>query len=475
MAASSEEMRRMAIAELARREIARRQSQPVEPEPEVKPEPFSFPSPNEMRAGWEQGMGGLERQSKLTGRAMAEGVVDVAAPFANAARSAMNRGLDAAGSDYRFPEQTQHFSESLTHAGVPEPKGSVERGVNTVGRFASSMAAGAAPANAILARMGSVPKAPPPITAQSRAVETLDRAGVTLDRSQRSGGRFMEMLRSAVTDHPFTASRQADFTEKQLRQFTRAALRSIGESADEATQPVMASAKQRISSVFDDIGRQGAGFDDALQSRIASIVDDAQSTVTQSDIAPLLKNVDDLLNAVDDTGRIAGEKFVRIRSNLSNLSRRPGVGQRATELEDAMLDALERSYPGQRAVLNDAIDQWRNMRIIEGAIGKGTERFISPLRLSNAMSTMRNRAMSVYGQGGDQKLVKLAQAGREVLPDALPNSGTVPRGLMQAPVRAIVTAPGYRIAQRLLHSQPKNVSPKAAAYGQRLAEGSARQ
>jgi hypothetical protein len=45
--------------------------------------------------------------------------------------------------------------------------------------------------------------------------------------------------------------------------------------------------------------------------------------------------------------------------------------------------------------------------------------------------------MSVYGLGGDQDLVSLAKAGRNVLGEGLPQSGTIPRGLMQAPLQAI--------------------------------------
>ena len=120
-----------------------------------------------------------------------------------------------------------------------------------------------------------------------------------------------------------------------------------------------------------------------------------------------------------------------------------------------MLGALERTHPGQKAALQEAVDQWRSMRIIQTAIGRGAERDISPLRLSNALGTNQNAAMSIYGQGGDQGLVTLAQAGRSVLPQSLPDSGTIPRGLMQAPLRAIATAPLYRGAQNFLMRQPQ--------------------
>jgi hypothetical protein len=133
------------------------------------------------------------------------------------------------------------------------------------------------------------------------------------------------------------------------------------------------------------------------------------------------------------------------------------VGQWAREVEDALLSAMERSSaPGQRAILRDAVDQYRNMRIIEAAISKGDERLLSPRLLSNAVSSMRNRAMSIYGRGGDQWLVDLARAGRDVLPETLPQSGTTPRGMMQAQglIRSTVSYPFYKGAQLYMQSQP---------------------
>jgi hypothetical protein len=255
-------------------------------------------------------------------------------------------------------------------------------------------------------------------------------------------------------DHPVTLQRAVNASVKQQKQFNSAVLRAIGSDADEATQPVMSEAYGRIGAIFNGIGSKGAIFDDALQTEVASVVDDALRTVPESAIKPFSRNVDDLLAAVDDAGRINGEQFIKIRSRLSQLADDPNVGQAAEKLEDALLSALERSHPEQRVALRGAVDQWRSMRIIQTAIGKGMERDISPLRLANAIATRSNQAMSVYGQGGNQRLVGLAQAGRDVLPDTLPQSGTAPRSLIQAPLRAVATAPLYRAAQSYLARQP---------------------
>jgi hypothetical protein len=265
-------------------------------------------------------------------------------------------------------------------------------------------------------------------------------------------------MRSALHDNPLTTSAQARFTNAQLRDYTRAVLRTIGADADEASQDVMDQAAKRIGAVFDDAGKAGAQFDDVLEQGLAEIIDSARATTTASDLQPLLKNVDDILKAAaaDPAGRI-GPQLVRIRSNLSALSKHPGVGPWAREVEDALLSAMERSgAPGQREALRNAIDQYRNMRIIETAISKGDERLISPRILSNTVSNMRNRSMSIYGRGGDQWLVDLARSGRDVLPEVMGQSGTTPRGMMQAQglIRSALSYPFYKGSQIWMHSRP---------------------
>jgi hypothetical protein len=430
------------------------------PRPFVGPQqPAAHPAGSRVAQAAKDVAAGIPRTAGLAGRTLAEGAMNVVAPFADALGALANRPLKWAGSDFRFPEQhTAALSHHLTEAGLPKPETTAEKVSDVASQLMVGAYAGAPLTSAVMGKLGlntASAAMPKPSRASTAPARTLEDAGVPLDASQRSGGRFMGMLRSAVANHPFTAGRTASFAGQQQKAFNRAVLRSIGEnSADEATQPVMAAAYRRIGNVFNQIGKQGAQFDDALQAEIAGVMDDALRTVPQSVMGTLQRNVDDILGSIDDAGRINGEQFIKIRSHLSELADNADVGRVAERLEQAMLGALERTHPGQKQMLRDAADQWRSMRIIQTAIGKGAERDISPLRLANAIGSRQNQAMSVYGMGGDQRLVELSQAARTVLPQALPDSGTVPRGLMQAPLRAIATAPLYRGAQNYLFRQP---------------------
>lgn len=409
---------------------------------------------------WRRDTAHVKRQAGLLGRMAVEGTVDAVSPVADILGIGINRIGEAASLPLpKFPERhSDATTTALTATGVPAPETPQERAANFWGRMGVAMYVGGAATKPIVAATAGPPLPTQPQYASTRAARTLENAGVRLDRAQRQGGEFANRMRSALHDNPLTTSAQARFSNAQLRDYTRAVLKTIGAESDEASQEVMESAAKRIGAVFDDVGKAGAQFDDALEAGLADIVDSARATTTASDLQPLLKNVDDILKAAadDPAGRI-GPQLVRIRTNLSALSKNPGVGTWAREVEDELLSAMERSSaPGQRAVLRDAIDQYRNMRIIETAISKGDERLLSPRILSNTVSNMRNRAMSVYGRGGDQWLVDLARAGRDVLPEAMGQSGTTPRGMMQAQglVRSAVSYPFYKGAQIYQHSQP---------------------
>jgi hypothetical protein len=293
----------------------------------------------------------------------------------------------------------------------------------------------------------------------SPAAQVLQEAGVPLDRSQMTGNRFWQSVRGAVTSHPATSGAQADFTKAQGQAFNNAVLKRIGVSGDEASQEVMAAAREKIGSVFEAAAKNGTAIDDQLLNDMAKVSDSAARTAPQSSLHPLFKNIDDIMEAADKDGVMSGATLTKIRSHLSELSKNPDVGSAASDLEDSLLAALERSNPEDAAKLATARQQYRSMRIIQSAIGPGTDRNISPLKLSNAIASKPNQNMSVYGLGGDQDLVKLAQAGR-ILPEQLPNSGTAERNFfLNANLRKMLTAPIYKLAQRGLLAQPTAALP----------------
>lgn len=263
-----------------------------------------------------------------------------------------------------------------------------------------------------------------------QAVEILEKAGVPLDQAQKTGSVLLQRARSVLGDSALTGGRQAAFVERQARAFTRAVLRTAGINADEATPDVMNAARQRIGRVFNDVAENNPPqYDQILEARLIGVLDQAPRELDTVQAGIVQRNVDDILNAVDSNGIINGQKFNNIRTTLGRLSRRAGISPFAREIDDALVDTLDRQTPAASAALQKARQEWRNLRIIQGSVDKAADRFVSPLRLSNAVQTKANQNLSIFGLGGrrNRELAQLAQAGREVLPETIGNSGTAAR------------------------------------------------
>ncbi len=274
---------------------------------------------------------------------------------------------------------------------------------------------------------------------QASAVDTLSAAGVPLDVAERTGSLTTQRIASMLDDSVVSAGARQNFKDGQMRAFTKAVLGTIGESAEEATPAVMRSARTRISGVFDDIARSAGGIraDARLLDDAQKVYRTAQNNLLSDEMRLFDRNFMNVFGAIDGN-LITPSRFNSSLSQLSKLSTRPNVGQFATDLEEILLDALGRSNPGGVTALNSARSQWRNLRLIQGAIDKGESRLISPLRLSNTLSNKANQNLSVFGMGRNEslELANLARAGREILKESA-NSGTPLR--QQIPTGAALT------------------------------------
>lgn len=280
--------------------------------------------------------------------------------------------------------------------------------------------------------------------AQSRAVTTLEQAGVPLDAAQKSGAPGLQRVKSALRDNPVTLPAQQAQYEAQATAFNRAALRSIGVNADRADEAVMGAAKKRIGSAFDQAvdGVQvkfSSGFRNQLgvlgaRSKRLLPGDSNQITATISDV---------LEHAKANGGAIEGKFYKAIRSDLSALEKARDVGPVARELREALDNAFEQAAgPGRAKLITQARRDYRNLKILEDAIDTEGLGNISPAKLANAFGKKANRNVGIYGQGDKSvlELAKLAKAGKQLLPDKLPQSGTVPRALAQAALPAAAGA-----------------------------------
>lgn len=301
----------------------------------------------------------------------------------------------------------------------------------------------------------------------SDAVTTLQNEGIPLNVAQTTGSKLAQHIDRASQ---MVTTGAEDFADQQGQALNRAVLKRVGVTDPDvtaATPDVLAAAKSKITGVMDDVAsRANVPFDQPTAAAIKNVMDSLPGRVPASEQGPLMQNIADLqAAAAANNGVIPGTVLQRVNSNLGALTKNPHLSETASDLQDVLNDALTRSTsPEDAAALSQARQQYRALKQIEPAIDQNGD--ISPKKLMNSLSSIKNRNQTLYGQG-DQSLVTLAKAAREVLPDSLGNSGTAERSIptltvlealasghpIQAAVKAGAGVVGVGGAARALRSQ----------------------
>lgn len=278
---------------------------------------------------------------------------------------------------------------------------------------------------------------------QSKAVQTLQAAGVPLDAAQQTGSPALGAIRSSFNDNPFTRGAQQAAAGEQQAAYNRAILGTIGEHGETAaTSDVMGRAQDRINGVFHDVlNRNNVTVGDSTVSKIGAI----QKAANDEEKAPVSNIANRIVGMVKDDGTIPGQQLYGVKKDLDRLASSPDstLAYHARQLRSTVMDAIDGSLSQEdQAAFRQARQQFGNMKKIEPAIDKEGAGNISPATLANVMGQKANRGASVYGNG-DQTLVNLAQAGKQLLGDKMPNSGTAARAAMQLALPALAGAGGY--------------------------------
>lgn len=269
---------------------------------------------------------------------------------------------------------------------------------------------------------------------RQRLVDALRNEGVDLTAGQAAGSKPLMWTESTLSDLPFGGG--AAFSDRQKEQFTAAALRRSGETANRATPEVMDRALTRMGAEFDRLASNNKIIpDQKLGQDLAKVFTNYESVTGASSRAPIiLKKIQDLAEAArSNGGAIPGKFYQSFRSEIDRVARETSAPELQTALyglRSAVDDAMERGLAASnspdlgawRAVRN----QYRNFLPIESAAtGAGSETaqgLLSPSQLRTAVKAQNIRS---YARGNGD-LAELARAGEAIM-RPLPNSGTMPR------------------------------------------------
>ena len=329
-----------------------------------------------------------------------------------------------------------------------------------IGRVASAVAA---PVVKSMAQSGS--RALANALANPSAGKQLSRAGVQLTPGQMTGGALQRM-EDAATSIPVAGDIIKSAQKRGVETYNRVAI-------DQALNPLGAKLPTNV-----DIGRKGISaankivskaYDDALENVMVS--PDSQfafNVLAASQQTPIRGSLnDELLTAIDKikknfTGPISGKDLKLIDEELGGQIRSAPNSPTGRELQQRLSDIrteldnlLARTNPdalaGKKAA--DAAKA-RLIRVEEASASAGAPGGnFTPAQLAAAVKRYEGGPRNSKYARGEALMQDLSEAGSEVLPRTVPDSGTALRSVVTSPIAGLIAAIPTSVPAAVLYNK----------------------
>lgn len=297
------------------------------------------------------------------------------------------------------------------------------------------------------------------------AVKTLTDAGITTTAGQATGLRGLSAAEDATAIGRAKRGAAIDqFTDAAITTAIPPTLREVVQFApDMMPQEKMAVLRATITSTMDQLAaRNSVPISTELVDEITAIFKDYKGKLSTSEKTPYFKKLSKDLSNLVGGGELNGSKFQRIRSDLSELTKKDAITRGAAvkaikALEDAMGKQIAKGRNKEDILLyRDVRKGYSDLMVLEAAAKRSSDvNFnITPSALATAA---RNKDAQSYVYGRDT-FSDLYRAGGEVLKSAENTSRTAQAMQALQPFAAPVMAGA-------LGSQALDINPVAAMAG----------
>lgn len=332
----------------------------------------------------------------------------------------------------------------------------------------------------------------------SENVKTLMAAGVTPTPGQMMGGAAQK-LEDKLTSMPILGPSIQAGRERSVEQFNRAALSRVLEPIGEKLPITVKPGREavdyvgtKVSKAYDDLLPKLTGrTDQQLSQDLSSLWQGAQSMPKDKmeQFGRILKG--EIIDRFTGNGLASGETIKNIESKLGSMAKgymRSNdyddrvLGGAVREAQAALRTMMERNNPQFQGQLSNINQSYANLLRVENAASRigAEEGVMSAAQLQAAVKQMASSKKSFAR--GDALMQDLSEAGKSVLSQKVPNSGTIDRlmpigagaayfanPLMIAgealPALAYTPA-GQKMMAGLLSSRPEFAAPLAQAVRQ---------
>jgi hypothetical protein len=340
VASNGEEVKRAALAELARRELAKRQGAQAQ-SPSVG---------QKFRHLADQGA-----------RMVAEGTMDIVSPWADLAALGLNSALPGKP----FPERhSQAFSQNLTQAGLSEPQGGVEKFSNIAGRMVTGAALGGWMDKAVMGGLGFASGTTQPAqTPAQRVLAESQKEGLVVPPAQvapRSVGATLEGMGGTLKTSQMAAARNQPI-------INTLAARAVGVTDEALTPEALQAIRSQAGDAYRVIRQAGTVVTDAdylnqVRSAVQSFKTAAQSFESLAN-APLVDMAEDLAKpAFEADAAVSAIKMLRDKASVAYRAGSGEEGAAYRAMASAMEDMIERHLSSKGSAGDEVLKAFREAR-----------------------------------------------------------------------------------------------------------------
>ena len=275
--------------------------------------------------------------------------------------------------------------------------------------------------------------------AYARAVAALEKEGIPLTAGQRTGSRKLQWTESNAIDMPAVGGQAARIQAAPREALDRAVTQRVYDPAELAARgvpegvhlpdPRVAQAgPQSLSDAYTRLTQAPFVTNPQFQNRMTRAQAEYERLVLPHQRAANIENTqNDIIDRlVAGQGRMAGDEYQAIRSQIATDIRAPSINPREKAALIEYKRALDQAYlaglsPRDAAALMQNNRRYALMKQIQPAVDTAMET-LSPAKLAQTVRARRGAQYSA--RRGD--LDELANAAKTVM-TPLPQSGTAPR------------------------------------------------
>ena len=252
--------------------------------------------------------------------------------------------------------------------------------------------------------------------------------GIPLDAAQVTGNPVLQNVKAGLQHLPWTSSGQAANAQKQGDAYYAALLRKFGEEGTAATPDILADAGRRIGGNIEQAAQSTAiRLDDAFVGKLADIEKKFVRRLPTDQKAVIRSYLDDLTDLIGKD--MPGDVYQSTRSELGRLAHETDnltIKHAAKQMQKALDDAFDRqASPEMVAQMGKAREQYSRFSTVKDAVRRSRAQDGRPSPKQIYAQAQQDIPGFVEGKGGE--FADLARAGRQFLPDQIPNSGTAQR------------------------------------------------